>query len=190
MPRAGLTHDRVVAAAADLADEVGFSQLTPSELARRLGVQVASLYSHVDGAEGLRTGVALLALADLADRCDAAIAGRRGGEALQALGNVFRDYATEHPGRYDAARHPLGPEAAAASAGPRIAAATRAALDDYDLTDDDRTHAVRLLGSVFHGFTSLERAGGFSHSAPDSRLSWARILDGLDAMIRGWEDPR
>src|SRR6476661_482945 len=142
MPRAGLTHDRVVAAAADLADEVGFAHLTPSELARRLGVQVASLYSHVAGAEGLRAGVALLALADLADRCDAAIAGRQGGEGLHALGDVFRGYAAEHPGRYDAARHPLEPDVAAASAGPRIAAATRAVLEGYDLTDDDRTHAV------------------------------------------------
>ena len=47
-------------------------------------------------------------------------------------------------------------------------------------------HAVRLLGSVFHGFSSLETAGGFSHSAPDSEETWTRILDALDALLRNW----
>ena len=46
---------------------------------------------------------------------------------------------------------------------------TRAILRGYDLTEPDQTHAVRLLGSVFHGYVSLEMAGGFSHSAPDSQ---------------------
>ncbi|KPC77664.1 TetR family transcriptional regulator, partial [Streptomyces sp. NRRL WC-3753] len=48
-------------------------------------------------------------------------------------------------------------------------------------------HAVRLLGSVFHGYVSLELGGGFSHSAPDSSESWARVLDSLDTLLRNWE---
>lgn len=59
-------------------------------------------------------------------------------------------------------------------------------LRGYDLTEPEQTHAVRLLGSVFHGYVSLEAAGGFSHSAPDSQASWARILDALDALLRNW----
>src|SRR6478735_11289046 len=128
MPRAGLTTQRVVAAGADLADELGFAHVTPSELARRFGVKVASLYSHVGGADDLRARIALLALDELADRAEAAVEGLDGRAALVALGNVYRDYAHEHPGRYDAARHPLDAEAAAASAGPRIAVLTRAVL--------------------------------------------------------------
>ena len=58
MPRAGLTRDRVVHAGADLADEVGLGEATVSALARRLGVRVASLYSHVDGAADLQEGIA------------------------------------------------------------------------------------------------------------------------------------
>ncbi|WP_055696456.1 MULTISPECIES: TetR/AcrR family transcriptional regulator [Streptomyces] len=186
MVRAGLTTERVVRAGAELADEVGFDQVTVSALARQFDVKVASLYSHVKNSQDLKTGIALLALAELADRGADALAGRAGKDALAALANVYRDYAQEHPGRYAATRLRLTPEAAAASAGGRHAEMTRAILRGYDLTEPDQTHAVRLLGSVFHGYVDLELAGGFSHSAPDSGETWARVIDALDALLRNW----
>ncbi|MFD9443496.1 TetR/AcrR family transcriptional regulator [Streptomyces sp. NPDC060006] len=189
MVRAGLTTERLVQAGAELADEVGFDQVTVSALARQFDVKVASLYSHLKNSQDLRTRIALLALEELADRGAAALAGRAGKDALTALANVYRDYAVEHPGRYAAAQLRLTPEAAAASAGSRHAQMTRAILRGYDLTEPDQTHAVRLLGSVFHGYVSLELGGGFSHSAPDSQETWSRIMDALDALLRNWPAP-
>ncbi|MEV7194164.1 WHG domain-containing protein [Streptomyces sp. NPDC093510] len=189
MVRVGLTTERLVRAGAELADEVGFDQVTVSALARRFDVKVASLYSHVKNSQDLKTGIALLALAELADRGADALAGRAGKDALAALANVYRDYAQEHPGRYAAAQLRLTPEAAAVSAGGRHAEMTRAILRGYDLTEPDQTHAVRLLGSVFHGYVSLELAGGFSHSAPDSQETWTRVIDALDALLRNWPAP-
>ncbi|MGW4062577.1 TetR/AcrR family transcriptional regulator [Amycolatopsis sp. NPDC004747] len=186
MVRAGLTTESVVRAGAELADEAGFDRLTPSELARRLGVQVASLYSHVKNANDLRTKVALLALDELAVRAAAALAGRAGRDALVAFADVYRDYAREHPGRYAAAQLRLDPETAAASAGPRHAELMRAILRGYDLAGPDETHAVRLLGSVFHGFVGLETQGGFDHSSPPAADSWVRILAVLDSLLRDW----
>jgi AcrR family transcriptional regulator len=185
-PRAGLTTARLVQAGAELADEVGFEQVTVSALARRFDVKVASLYSHVRNSQDLKTRIALLALDQLADRGAAALAGRAGKDALAALANVYRDYATEHPGRYAAAQLRLDPETAAASAGPKHAQMTRALLRGYDLAEPDQTHAVRMLGSFFHGYVSLELGGGFSHSAPDTEETWARLLDALDALLRNW----
>lgn len=189
MVRVGLTPERLTRAGAELADEVGFDQVTVSALARRFDVKVASLYSHLKNSHDLRTGIALLALEELADRGAAALAGRAGKDALGAFADVYRDYAREHPGRYAAAQYRLDPEAAAASAGGRHARMTRAILRGYDLTEPDQTHAVRLLGSVFHGYVSLEMQGGFSHSAPDSQESWSRIVDALDALLRNWPAP-
>ncbi|MFF7857442.1 WHG domain-containing protein [Streptomyces sp. NPDC007904] len=186
MGRAGLTAERLTLAGADLADEVGFEQVTVSELARRFDVKVASLYSHVRNSQDLRTRIALLALEELADRAADALAGRAGKDALTALADVYRDYAREHPGRYAAAQFRLSPEAAASSAGVRHAQMTRALLRGYDLAEPDQTHAVRLLGSVFHGYVSLEMGGGFSHSAPDTQETWSRVLDALDALLRNW----
>lgn len=189
-PRVGLTADRLTRAGAELADEAGFEEVTVSALARRFGVKVASLYSHVKNSHDLRTRIALLALEELADRGDAALAGRAGKDALAALANVYRDYAREHPGRYAAAQLRLDPATAAASAGVRHARMTRAILRGYDLAEPDQTHAVRLLGSVFHGYVSLELGGGFSHSAPDSDETWSRVLDALDALLRNWPAPQ
>ncbi|MER6445954.1 TetR family transcriptional regulator [Streptomyces venezuelae] len=184
MVRVGLTSERLTRAGAELADEAGFDQVTLSALARRFDVKVASLYSHLKNSQELRTRIALLALEELADLVAAAVAGRAGKDALIAFANAYRDYARAHPGRYDAARLRLDPQTAAASAGVRHAQMTRAILRGYDLTEPDQTHAVRMLGSVFHGYASLEAAGGFSHTAVDSQDSWAWTLESLDAMLR------
>ncbi len=184
MPRAGLTRGRLVRAGAELADEVGIDAVTPSELARRFDVRVASLYSHLDGAADLRTGIALLALEEMTDRAADAVAGRAGREAVTAFAEVYRDYARTHPGRYAAARTPLDPATAAASAGPRHARLLRSALRTYDLGEPGETHAVRLLGSLLHGFVSLELAGGFDHSRPAPAETWDWLLDALDVLLR------
>ncbi|NEE53941.1 TetR family transcriptional regulator, partial [Streptomyces sp. SID8455] len=55
MAKAGPAAERVVRAGAELADEIGFEQVTPSALARQLGVRTASLYSHVKNAHDLKT---------------------------------------------------------------------------------------------------------------------------------------
>ncbi|MFE3316921.1 TetR/AcrR family transcriptional regulator [Nocardia sp. NPDC059195] len=184
MVRVGLTPDRLTLAGAELADEVGFAQVTVSALARHFGVKSASLYSHVKSTEDLKTRIALFALTELADRAANAVAGRSGKDALAAFADAYRDYARAHPGRFDAARLRLDPETAAASAGVRHAQMTRAILRGYDLTEPDQTHAVRLLGSVFHGYVTLELAGGFSHTAVDSQQSWEWVVDSLDILLR------
>lgn len=185
VPRAGLTAERLTLAAAELADEIGFDNVTVSALARRFGVKDASLYAHIRNAQDLRVRVALLALAELADQVAEALAGRAGKQALVAFANAYRDYATHHPGRYAAGQLRLDPETAAASAAGRHSAMTRAILRGYDVPDGEHTHAVRLLASAFHGYVSLERTGGFDYSG-DVEASWGRLLDALDVTLRNW----
>ncbi|MDH6130766.1 AcrR family transcriptional regulator [Kitasatospora sp. MAA4] len=186
MARVGLTAERLTRAGAELADEAGFDQVTLSALARSFDVKVASLYSHVRNSHDLKTRITLLALEELADRVSAAVAGRAGRDALAAFADAYRDYAREHPGRYAATRFALAPEVAAASAGGRHAQLSRAILRGYHLREPDQTHAVRMLGSVFHGYISLEAAGSFSHTAVDSQESWDWTIDSLDALLRTW----
>jgi AcrR family transcriptional regulator len=184
MARAGITAERLTRTAAELADEIGFDGVTVSAVARRLGVKDPSLYAHIDNARELKVRVALLALEEMADKAAAALAGRAGKDALVALGNTYRDYAKEHPGRYAASRFELDAETAARSAGPRHAQMTRAILRGYDLPEPDQTDAVRFLGGAFHGYVSLETAGGFRHTSREADASWAWTLDTLDLALR------
>ncbi|GHG65293.1 TetR/AcrR family transcriptional regulator [Streptomyces griseocarneus] len=186
MARAGLTAERVVRAAADLADEVGFDNITVSALARSFGVKDASLYSHVKNVRDLRTRVAVLAAGELADRIGAAVAGRAGKDALAAFAGAYRDFALERPGRYAATQIQLDPAAVAESPGHlRNVEYTYGMLRAYGLSEPDLTDAVRLLRSTFHGFVSLESTGGFGHSR-DVRASWDRSVDALHTLLEHW----
>lgn len=186
MARAGLTADRVVAAAADLADEVGFENVTLSALARRFGVKDASLYSHVKNLHDLRTRVAFLAGAELVDRIAVAVAGRAGRDALAAFADAYRAYALERPGRYAATQIRIDQSLIADS--PvlrRTAELTYGMLRGYGLEEPDLTDAVRLLRSTFHGYCALESAGGFG--APrDVQRSWERTVDALHMALTHW----
>ncbi|MFE9622238.1 TetR-like C-terminal domain-containing protein [Streptomyces sp. NPDC006527] len=191
MPRAGLTADRLVAAAADLADEVGFDNVTLSALARRFGVKDASLYSHVKNLQDLRTRVALLAGGEMIDHIAAAVAGRAGKEALAGFAEAYREYALRHPGRYAAIQIPVDQDLlAGAPALRRTAEITYGMLRAYGLEEPDLTDAVRLLRSTFHGYCALEAGGGFG--APrDVRRSWEKAIDALHTALTHWprEEP-
>ncbi|MET9718922.1 TetR/AcrR family transcriptional regulator [Streptomyces rochei] len=186
MPRAGLTTDRVVAAAADLADATGFDNVTVSALARHFGVKDASLYTHVRNLRDLRVRVALLAGGELIDEIAAAVAGRAGKEALAAFAGAYRSYALRHPGRYAATQIRMDQSLVAGSpALRRTAEITHGMLRAYGLTEPDLTDAVRLLRSTFHGYCSLEATGGFG--APrDVRASWDKVVEALHVTLTHW----
>jgi AcrR family transcriptional regulator len=184
--RRGLTTEVVVRTGAEMADETGLESVTAAAVARMLEVRTPSLYSHVASTGDLQARICTLALDELADRAAEALAGRSGKDALHALADTYRDYAHHHPGRYAATRLRLTPEAAQASAGPRHVALMQAVLRDYQLDEANQTHAIRLLGSVIHGFVTLELGGSFQHSEPPSEASWHELLIALDATLRLW----
>ncbi|MGW0767222.1 TetR/AcrR family transcriptional regulator [Streptomyces sp. NPDC002676] len=186
MARAGLTADRVVAAAAELADEAGFEKVTLSALARRFGVKDASLYSHVRSLQDLRTRLAFYAGAELIDRIAAAVAGRAGKDALAAYAGAYRAYALEHPGRYAATQIRIDQALVAeAPALRRTAEITYGMLRAYGLAEPDLTDAVRLLRSTFHGYCALESTGGFG-AARDVQASWDKAIDALHLALEHW----
>ncbi|ETK34117.1 TetR/AcrR family transcriptional regulator [Microbispora sp. ATCC PTA-5024] len=186
MARAGLTTERVTEAAAELADAVGFENVTVAALARSFGVKEPSLYSHVKNLKDLRERVALLAAGEMADRIAAAVAGRSGVDALAAFANAYRDYALAHPGRYAATQVRHDPAVVAASpAFARHVELTHAMLRAYRLEEPDLTDAGRLLRSSFHGYVTLETNGVFTHTR-EIRESWERGVAALHFLLENW----
>ena len=186
MARAGLTPDRITAAAADLADEIGFENVTLSAVARRFGVKDASLYSHLQNLQDLRTRMAFLAGGELIDRIAAAVAGRAGKDALAAFADAYREFALERPGRYAATQIRIDQSLIADSPElRRTAEITYGMLRGYGLEEPDLTDAVRLLRSTFHGYCALEATEGFG--APrEVRRSWEKAIDALHIALEHW----
>jgi AcrR family transcriptional regulator len=188
MPRAGLDQASVTAAGAALADEVGFHALSMALLAERLGVRTPSLYKHVTNQADLSHRIAVLAMNELADAIRDATQGRSGGEALAAGAYAMRKYVLEHPGRYAAGNFAsvTGPDDPLVPAVQRVLASWKAMLHGYHLEPHQEIHALRMLRSMLHGFSTLEADGSFQFATDiDESFSWMLgfIDQGLKASL-------
>lgn len=192
MPRAGLSTGEVVAAGAQLADEIGLPALTLAALADRLGVKAPSLYKHVDSLADLQHRIAALAMNEFGDALRDALQGRAGADALTAMFNTLRGYVGEHPGRYSATTGaPFhGEQDPLFVAGLRVINSIRAVLLSYGIAPDETDHAIRALRCIIHGFATLQAANAFQWSNdPDESYAW--MIQFVDAGLRaiGSEQP-
>ncbi len=181
MPRARLSSQDVVTAAAELADEAGYPELTMGLVAQRLGIRTPSLYKHVDDLADLRHRVATQAMTELGEAVRDALQGRSGLDALTAMLTAIRAYVTVHPGRYAATigAQFTGPDDPLLTAGSRLLGSVAAMLRGYGIGDAEMDHAIRTLRCTIHGYAALQAADGFQWSAdPDETFDWMiRFLD-------------
>jgi AcrR family transcriptional regulator len=176
----------IESAAAAIADERGLDAVTMTSVAERIGVRAPSLYGHVRDRRALLDRLTLHALKTLADDLSVALAGLSAQDALAGFADTHRRLAHDHPGIWAAMQRPVTDRVAAAGDGGRLVLLTQGVLRGYRLPDDQLVHAVRLLGATINGFIALERAGGFSHSAPEPDASWRRMVDALHALFSAW----
>jgi AcrR family transcriptional regulator len=186
VPRAGLSTRSVTETAADLADELGWDNLSMAAVAERCGVRQPSLYKHVSSLDGLRLEVSVLALQDLGHVLSAAVVGTSGSEALLSLAVAFRSYAQQHPGRYAATvAAPTGEHADHARAAADVLYVVEATLAGFGLTGDDAVDAARALRAALHGFVDLEANHAFGLPADIDR-SYRRLIGGIDTTMAAW----
>ena len=162
MPRMGVTPQRVVAEAAEVADEAGLERLTLAAVAKRLGISLPGLYRHIDSLGSLKRDLAVLGVRELTAAMSAAAVGRSGRDALHAITRAYRAYAAAHPGRSAASvRAPDPADTEHLAVAESAVAVLLAVLDSYHLGGSDAIDAIRVLRVTLHGFTTLEAAGGF-----------------------------
>ncbi len=170
--RAGLHRDKVIGAAARLADRYGFAELTLKRLATDLGVRPLSLFNHFKSLADVRQALALLAVDTLSRELSKAMAGKAGEQAVEALCHAYRAFATAHPG-LDAAMNVPPKSRAFAAKEAELLALFAAALVDFQLAKNETIHLIRGLRAFIAGFASIERAGGFALGvAPETSFRW------------------
>jgi AcrR family transcriptional regulator len=153
-----LDKETLVMTAADLADRVGWSELTLSEVARAVERHVSSLYTHVESLEDLKREITLLALDELSEAVWRATLGRVKEEALRSIAVVLRQYCEDHPGRAAAivqTRH--APDPAKTSRAERLAEPICATLRTFGLNEEQVFHAHRIFSASIWGFVQGER---------------------------------
>jgi AcrR family transcriptional regulator len=157
----------------DLADESGIESLTMRELARRLGVEAASLYNHVAGKDDVLVGMADLVVAEI----DLPSEGVDWKEAMRLRAVSAREVFARHPwaaGLIDS-RERSGPS------GLSYADRVLGTLLQAGFSPGVAAHAFFVLDSYIYGF---ERQRSILSPGDDADTS-AAAQDVLDALPEG-----
>lgn len=178
MARAGLSPQRVVDEACDLADEIGLANLTMALLAKQLGVRQPSLYNHVDGMPALQRAISIQAKHALADVLAWSTMGQSGGDALRALAHGYRDWALQHPGLYEATVPAPAPgDAEDETASGRVMEVFLTVLAGFGLQgEEELVHAHRAVRAALHGYVNREAGGAFGIPV-DPGVSYDYLID-------------
>jgi AcrR family transcriptional regulator len=182
--RRGLDRPQVIEAARELADHVGASSLSVTQLAEKLGISPPSVYAHFDGLAEIRRELALRGYRELASHMTASGFGLAGEEALDAVCTAYLEWIRKSPGLYSAIiACPWTQHEDLQEASERWLAVLYRALAFYGFDREEAIHASRGLRSIVHGFASLERT---SFRAPvDRDTSFQRMLR---SFIQGLRD--
>ncbi|HEU4422895.1 MAG TPA: TetR/AcrR family transcriptional regulator [Pilimelia sp.] len=171
--KAGLSVDRIVAAAIELADAEGLAALSMRRVAERLGVGAMSLYTYVPGKAELLdlmldTVYGETARSDETERSDGAAQGWRA--KLERVARENWALYHRHPWLLQVAtsRPPLGPNVTA-----KYDYELRA-IDGVGLTDVEMDSVVTLIAGFVHGTArgAVEAAQAEQHTGMTDEQWW------------------
>jgi AcrR family transcriptional regulator len=171
--RVGLSRPIVVDAAVAVLEEQGtVDAVTLAAVAERLGVRTQSLYSHVDGLDGLRRELALRSVQALGAELSTTAMGRAGADAVEAIVRAYLRFAAEHPGLFAATLRAPGEDAELAAAVASVTTPLTLVFRAYGLDEDAQVHWYRLVWATVCGFAMLRRDGLFTRPGdPDDTVT-------------------
>jgi AcrR family transcriptional regulator len=153
--RRTLTREKVVDAAIDIIDELGWGPLSMTSLSARLEVVTASLYNHVRNLDDVRGAVQVRTMAELGAHLRETAMGRTGVAGLRALVDAHRAWATEHPHRYRTLTTSPVDRDAFISAALDANVALRTMLESCGVPPEDTLDAAVSIFAAMHGFVML-----------------------------------
>ncbi|WP_213573763.1 TetR-like C-terminal domain-containing protein [Rhodococcus sp. USK13] len=153
--RRTLTREKVVDAAIDIIDELGWDPLSMTSLSARLEVVTASLYNHVRNLDDVRGAVQVRTMAELGAHLRETAMGRTGVDGLRALVDAHRAWATEHPHRYRTLTTSPVDRDAFISAALDANMALRTMLESCGVPPEDTLDAAVSIFAAMHGFVML-----------------------------------
>ena len=182
--RIRLNHQIIIETTAEIADLNGLDHVTLTAVANQLGVRKPSLYNHINGLPELKGQLAIWGTNQLRVKISDAAIGKARQDAIAAIANAYRLFAKGRPGLYRAiVSSPDRDNLELKCAIEKLMAVISMVLEPYNLSASDKTHAIRGLRSLMHGFASLEEAGWFA-TPIDREESYQKLIN---IFIRGIE---
>lgn len=172
------TRAHLTATATALVDQRGRDACSLRAVAAAAGMSRSTPYTYFDDKEALLDAVRVAAVHQLADACEAALAGGADVAArLRAVGRAYVGFALGHPALYDLIFEPVAPSEAQQAAAARYrdlagAPLREAAAQGITAMDPDRL--AHVLWAATHGLLALHRAGKLRHG-----LSFDDVLQDL-----------
>lgn len=188
--KTGLDKNKIIEAAAVIADEKGTSSVSMKELADRLKIKSPSLYKHLGGGlDELNKELMLYGWRLMDSEITKAVIGKAKDDAVIALCYAYRRFVSAHKGLYEAMQWYnmyLSDEHLQASAGT-VEIMSRS-LSSYDLTEEQKVHTVRMMRAFMQGFSMIENNGGYGNPVSvDETFSFAlkTLLNGIADIQKG-----
>lgn len=181
-----LSQELIVSVSFQMIDENGMDAFSVRQLAAKLGVQVSSLYNHINNEYDLLLQVAKLAASMYTDYIDDAVEGLPLEEATYKAGDAFRTFASEHKYLYELLldRRWIGdPEFE--NANERFTQPIFYILQQYGVEDKTAMdHLYVAMRVVTHGFSSLDSLGVFDGLSVDTTESYHMMIKSVIDMMK------
>lgn len=184
MPRAGLTREKVIEAAVQLANEHGLSYVTITTIAEHFGIKKPSLYNHIESQEDIKKSLMIYGWTHGIEPLSEQIQTDDAHEALRQYANLFYKYAIENPGVFEAMLWYNKYE------NPELVQATEklydfffAQTDKLKITREAANHLLRTYRAFLEGFSLL-----VIHNSFGNPISIEESFNlSIDVMIKGME---
>lgn len=156
----GITKNVIFEAAIELVAEKGFETFSLRELAARLEVKPASLYSHIEGVAEICTAVGMTSIERLEEALAKAGDKEERDAAFLAITEAYRRFAVQNPGLYRAIMSlPSTTIGLLKQNEGRTIAPLMDIVARYVEDHDDAVNFIRFYRSAMHGFIMLEGSG-------------------------------
>lgn len=185
MSKRFLSRELIISVAFKMIDENGTNSFSVRQLAAKLGVQVSSLYNHINNEYDLLLEVAKLAADMYTDYIDNAVKGLSLEDASYKAGDAFRDFLREHKHLYELLldRRWIGdPEfdKVTEKFTQPIYYLMQSSIKDKAAME----HIYVAMRVVTHGFATLDSLGVFDGLSVDTTESYHMMIKSVLDMMK------
>ena len=188
LPRAGLDKKSIVKAAAELANEIGYDNISLKILAEHLGVRSPSLYNHISGLDELRHELMLYGWRCISSEIISAVNGLAGYDAICEMCRAFYRFASNNKGIFNAMLwYNKYADEETLEATKLLFSIMYSLFTQINIPRWKAEHIIRTFRSFLEGFSLLVNNDSFGHSASIDE-SFDISLDILIAGMKAQEE--